>query len=183
MEYREAPNEIDVLMKVLDILKLLMEGEDLRNYEKIQITQVTNQFLPGTTIGDFIQGHSIERQGEVVMGDKYEARGHAQVGAMGKGARVARVTFDGSQGVITKVDLAQLVSELQALRTAMRTQASTTEEDQAIVEVGQAISAAEKGDTSMLLKHLKSAGNWAMSLATSIGAELAAAAIKSTIGL
>lgn len=180
---KEDPNELDVLMKVLDILKLRIETRELHNYEKIQIAQVTNQFLPGTIIGNFIQDHSIEYQGEVTVGDKYEAHGHAQIGAMGKGAKVTTVTFSGSQGEVTQVDLANLIAELQALRAAMRTKASTTEEDQAVVAVGQAITAAQEGDASNLSKYLKKAGNWAMGLATSIGAELAAAAIRSTIGL
>jgi len=179
----EEPNELAVLIKVLDILRLRIETRELHNHETVQITQIVNQFLPGTTIGNFIQDHSVRHQGEIVVGDKYEAHGHAQVGAMGKEAKVTTVTFGGPHGEIAEFDLASLVGELQSLRAEMRNQASTTEDDLAIVAVGQAIAAAEDGDSSNLFKHLKSAGKWAIAVATSIGAAVAAGAIKSTLGL
>jgi hypothetical protein len=81
------------------------------------------------------------------------------------------------------VHLGALVAELQALRLEMRNQAGTTDEDLAVVAVRQAISAAEKGETSELLNYLKSPGKWALGLATSIGAGVAADAIKSSLGL
>ena len=180
---KEETNELDVLMKVLDIVKIRIEKRELRNYEAVQITQITNQFLPGTTIGTFIESQSIEQQGDAVMGDKYEAHGHAQVGAMGKEIRVDTVTFGNPQGKAAEVDLACLLDELKSLRAEMRNQASTTADDQAVVAIGQAISAAEEGDTSNFFEHLRSAGKWAVGIATAIGAELAAGAIKSTLGL
>lgn len=180
---KAEPNELDVLMKVLDIVKLRIETRELRNYETVQITQIANQFLPGTTIGAFIQNESPEQQGDVVMGDKYEARDHAQIGAMGNRPRVNKVTFGNPQGKATEVDLARLLQELHSLRTEMRNQASTTADDQAVVAIGQAISAAEEGDSSSLFEHLRSAGKWAIGVATAIGAELAAMAIKSALGV
>lgn len=182
MTDEEDVNELAVLMKVLDIVKLRIEARELHNFERIQITQIANQFLPGTTIGDIINDGYIQKTGDIVMGDKYEAHGHAKIGAMGNKATVTTVTFSESSGHETEVDLASLIEDLQALRAEMRGQASTTEEDQAIVAVGQAISAAEQGDTSSLFAHLKSAGKWAFDLATAIGAELAAGALKSVVG-
>jgi uncharacterized protein (DUF1501 family) len=183
MHNEDDLNELAILMKVLDILKLRIQKRELHNYEAIQISQITNQFLPGTVIGNFIQGRRVDLQGDMVMGDKYEAHGHAQVGAMGQGAKVKTVTFNSSQGEKTEVDLAILLKELQSLRAEMRSQALTTDDDLAVVAVGQAISSAEEGDSSKMFEHLKSAGKWAMGLATSIGAGVAAGAIKLTLGL
>ena len=141
---KEEPNELDVLMKVLDIVKLKIETRELRNYETVQITQITNQFLPGTTIGTFIETQSVGQQGDAIMGDKYEAHGHAQVGAMGKEVKVDRVIFENPQEKAAEVDLACLLDELISLRAEMRNQASTTADDQAVVAIGQAISGAEE---------------------------------------
>jgi hypothetical protein len=80
----EEPNELLVLIKVLDIMRLRIEARDLRSSESVQITQIANQFLPGTTIGNFIQQQSVEQQlhedhstrysvGEY-MNEKYEIR-------------------------------------------------------------------------------------------------------------
>lgn len=181
MNEEEGLDELDVLMKVLDILKLRIEAREVRNYESVQITQIANQFLPGTTIGNLIQERGIENR-ESLVGDKYEAHGNAQVGAMGKGAKVTNLTFGGSsEGA--GVDIAALVQELQTLRAEMRSQATTTDEDEAVVAVGQAIAAAESGDATGLTKHLKVAGKWAMGIASSVGAGVALAAIKSALGL
>ncbi|WP_157517530.1 hypothetical protein [Micromonospora rifamycinica] len=176
-------NELTVLLKVLDILRLRIEAQEPRNNEAVQITQIVSQFLPGTTIGNLIQGHGTDYREEVIMGDKYEVRDNAQVGAMGKRAQVTTVTFGSAQGDATEVDLKTLASELKSLRAEMRNRAETTDEDLAVVSIGQAISAAEKGEDRELFRHLKSSGQWALGLATSIGAGVAAGAIKSSLGL
>lgn len=136
----------------------------------------------GGDVAEYGKRHHVEAKGDVVIGDKYEAHGNAQIGAMGRGANVTTVSFNSLAGEIREVDLASLISQLQSLRAEMRAQATTTEDDQAVVAVGQAISAAEQGDTSSLFAHLKSSGKWALNLATAIGAELAAAVLKSVIG-
>lgn len=182
-EHQEDIDELAVLMKVLDIVRLRIEKRELYNHESIQLSQIINQFLPGTTIGNLIQDGNVASKGDIAMGDKYEAHGHAQVGAMGKGAKVRTVTFGTAADGGAQVDLATLLSELQSLRAEMRSQASTTENDLAVVAVGQAISAGEEGDTSGMLKYLKTSGKWAWDLATAIGAGVAAGVIKSAMGL
>jgi hypothetical protein len=179
----EDPNELVVLIKVLDILKLRIETRDVQNHEMVQVRQIVNQFLPGAAIGNFIQDLSTDQLGDVVVGDKYEVHGRAQVGAIGKGAKVRTVTFANSEGGEKEVELDSLLEELQSLRSEMRSRAKTTEEDLAVVAVGQAISAAEQGEKSEIFGHLKSAGKWAMGLATAIGAGVAAGAIKSALSL
>ena len=179
----EEISDLTVLMRVLDIIERRIESRGLRNYETIQITRVANQFLPGSKIGRIVQGSDNEGGGDVVMGDKFEAHGQARVGNMGNKAKINHISFGDSGDVPEGLDLVALVEELKVLRTEMRSQASLTEEDAAIVAVGQAISAAENGDTSGVGKHLRDAGNWALGLATAIGGGVAAGAIKTALGL
>jgi hypothetical protein len=177
----EEESELRVLLEVLDVLKLRIKARDLRGRESVQANQIVNEFLPGS-IGTFIQQH-VEQRGDLVSGDKYEIGGHAQVGAVGRGAKVKVLTFQNSGGENCEFDINSLVAELQILRSEMRKQASTTEHDLAIVAVGQAISAAEEGNTPSLIQRLKSAGTWAIDLATTIGAGIAVEAIKAAVGL
>jgi hypothetical protein len=161
--------------------KNLIDGT--RSGRKLSSPRITASGMDCIEQGVSVAEYAKQRHGDIVIGDKYEARGHAQIGAMGKGAKVNTVSFNSPTGEVSEVNLASLISELQSLRVEMRNQASTTEDDQAVVAVGQAISAAEQGDTSSLFTYLKSAGKWALNLATAIGAELAAAALKSVIGI
>ena len=156
---------------------------DATAYAEMRITATGMDCIEqGRDVTEYGRQHHIEAKGDVVMGDKYEARGRAQIGAMGKNAKVTTAIFNTPTGEVREVDLASLISELQTLRAEMRKQASTVEDDQATVAVGQAIAAAEQGDTATIFAHLKQAGKWALSLATAIGAELVAAALKSVIG-
>jgi len=173
--------ELRVLLEVLDVLKLRIKARDLRGRESVQANQIVNEFLPGSIIGNFIQ-QRVEQRGDHVSGDKYEISGHAQVGAVGRGAKVKVLTFQNPSGATYEFDLDSLVGELQELRAEMRKQASTTEHDLAIVAVGQAIGAAEEGNTHSLIQRLKSAGTWAIDLATAIGAGIAVEAIKAAVG-
>jgi hypothetical protein len=175
-------DELRVLLEVLDVLKLRIKARDLRGHESVQANQIVNEFLPGSIIGNFIQ-QNVEQRGDHVSGDKYEIGGNAQVGAVGRGTKVKVLTFHNSDGVSCQFDPDSLVSELQILRSEMRKQASTTEHDLAIVAVGQAISAAEEGNTLSLIKCLKSVGKWAIDLATTVGAGIAVEAIKAAVGL
>jgi hypothetical protein len=170
-------SELQVLIGVLDVLKLRIQARDLRGRESFQANQIVNEFLPGSVIGDFIQQPVCQR-GDDVSGDKYEISGHAQVGAVGKGAKVKTLTFQKSNGATYEFDLEILADELQKLRAEMRKQASTTEHDRAIVTVGQAIDAAQEGNTHGVIQCLKSAGKWAIELATAISAGIAVEAIK-----
>jgi hypothetical protein len=50
-------------------------------------------------------------------------------------------------------------------------------------QVAQAEISATANDGPAAIKHLRAAGKWALDVATSIGTELAAAAIKAAMGL
>jgi hypothetical protein len=177
----EDANEITVLIKVLDLLELSMRTRRLTNNEATQINQVINQFL-GNSTGTFVQANQATGM-DIRMSDEYKIGDHAQIGAVGKGAHVDKISFSMSEVGSPDSSVAALLDELAKLRLEMRRQAVTTDEDKSVVAIGNAISAAEEGDTTRALGHLKSAGKWALTIATSIGAAVAAAAIKAALGL
>jgi len=179
----EEVNEFTVLLRVLDILEKSIETNGLQNVESVQITQIASQIMPGSTIGEFIQANAYTDHGEVVMGDKFEAYGNARVGNMGNKAKITSISFGDSKEAPEDLDLAVLKDQLVALRAEMRQQASTTEEDEAIVAIGNAISATDEGDEEKVGSALKRAGKWALGLATAIGAGVAAGAIKTALGI
>jgi hypothetical protein len=81
-------------------------------------------------------------------------------------------------------DLKQLSTELQALRTELRSRAaSNPDHDIAIAEVAQAEKAAAKGDQASLRDHLARAGKWCLDIAVEIGELVAAAAIAAAMGI
>lgn len=107
-----------------------------------------------------------------------------QVGAMGNNAHAEGSNFSQvwSQ-TAANLELHALATELGRLRTAMRKDAVEPEHDQAVANIGAAEVAAKNQDGTGALKHLKSAGAWALDAATKIGTTVAAKAIQSAIGL
>jgi hypothetical protein len=116
--------------------------------------------------------------------DEYNIE-QSQVGAVGRGAHAHDMTFkqvwDSSSDQIG--DLTRLADELEQLRAALREQARTVEEDSVVGEVAQAEVAAKEGQGPRTLEHLSRAGEWALDMAKSIGATVAAAAIRAALGL
>ena len=119
--------------------------------------------------------------GSIRMGDSYSA---GQAGAMGPNAQATNNTFQQiwrqSQGAI---DLSTLARELDQLRTVMRKEAKAPEHDVAIGEVAAAQTAASQGNGPKALQHLRNAGTWAFDVSTKIGIGVAAAAIKTALGM
>lgn len=107
----------------------------------------------------------VSAAGDAVIGDHNTIRSHRGSGAP------------------TEVDLSALKNELSELRAAMKQQATDPEHDIAVAEVASAEVAAGKEDESSVLDHLAKAGKWALGIATTIGATVAAAAIRSAIGV
>ncbi|MGW1211515.1 ATP-binding protein [Streptomyces sp. NPDC002499] len=143
--------------------------------------------VPRNTSNTFIfQGASapsIVVKGEEYMRDKYEV---GQAGAVGPHSKAKDVTIQNFQGSAGEIDLQRLSVELADLRRAMRS-ASTDEDDPerdvSIAAVAQAQAAATQGDEGKALQHLAKAGRWAWDMANSIGASLAAAVLKTQLGL
>jgi len=128
-------------------------------------------------MGDHRRGETAERI--KVVGDYYQVNAET-VAAVGAGAE-GRVFRSEAQDGIGGVELAGLLKELKILRTEMRSRASTGEEDAAVDAVDEAITAGERGATSAMTRHLRTAGRWSMDLAKAIGTGLAVAAIKSAL--
>jgi hypothetical protein len=97
------------------------------------------------------------------FGDRYTA---GQAGSMGP-----------------NISTANLAEELAKLKNELSKRVLTSEEKMAIDNIDAAEKAAQEGDGSAALRFLKAAGKWAFEAATEIGTEVAAAAIKSSLGL
>jgi hypothetical protein len=120
--------------------------------------------------------------GEVSMSaDTYNV---GQAGAVGPGATAQQFSMEQVwQQNAERFNLADLTRELEALRSAMRSQANEPEHDIAIGAVAAAEAAAAKGDGPTVLAKLKEAGKWAFDVATKIGVSVAATALKTALGI
>lgn len=168
---------IEMLSKELELYE-----EDFLDLEDTGSTERYMQFLIDLG-GRGRYGMRTRDQGmEVVMGDKYDV--HGQVAAVGPNANVHDATFNQLWNQSSEhIDLETLADELGRLRTALRAEAKTPEDDQIVADVGQAELAAKGGDGPGAMRHLRNAGKWALGVATSIGVAIAAGAIKSAAGL
>jgi hypothetical protein len=81
------------------------------------------------------------------------------------------------------LDMRALAVQLASLRREMKKTATGPDHDIAIGQIAAAETAAEEGDSGTVLRHLKSAGNWALDVATKIGVSVASEAIKKSMGL
>jgi hypothetical protein len=174
----EEPNEFTVLMRIVDVI-----GDSLNHSRSRQLDQrahadlinIINFIDAGGTLGSVLGDAAIEVQ-ETVVGDSYTT---GQAGAVGPFSSSANNTFNQiwSQNA-AEIDLDALAAEPADVRAEMRKRASTPQEDLALAEVGQAQVAASEKDGARAIGHLGKAGRWALGVATSIGAGVAAAAIK-----
>lgn len=115
----------------------------------------------------------------IIMGDSYTA---GQAGAMGPNANASDMRFQQIwQQSAADINLAPLSGELATLRKAMREEAVEPAHDRALVEIGKAEEAAIDGDGPKVLKHLRTAGKWALDVATKIGMTLAVEAIQKAL--
>jgi hypothetical protein len=83
----------------------------------------------------------------------------------------------------SKIDLDALAVDLARLRTALKGQATSADEDVVVGEVALAEVAAKEKDGPRALSHLKNAGKWALGVAEKIGVAVATGAIKSALGV
>lgn len=103
---------------------------------------------------------------------------------MGPGAHAHDMTFQQIWNQAgSGIDLDKLAQDLSKLRQAMHAEPDSVDKDIALGEVAKAEAAAQKKDGPTALAHLKSAGKWALDVATKIGVSVATAALKSSLGL
>ena len=115
-------------------------------------------------------------QGDMHIGNKYTA---GLVGAMGPQAHA----HDINQVQARQIDFKVLTAELASLRHAMRQAAQEPEHDIATGEIAAAETAARKGDTNAVMLHLKSAGKFALDVATKTCVNVATEWLKKSAGL
>jgi hypothetical protein len=135
---------------------------------------------PGITvnISPSISATLEDRRGSTVS-DTYNV---GQAGAVGRGASAENIRFE-QLWTQTEGGAEELLAQLRRLREAMRNGATEPEHDLAVAEVAQAEVSVAKGDPDAARSHLAKAGRWALTTANAIGTALAAATIKSALGL
>jgi hypothetical protein len=106
---------------------------------------------------------------------------------IGGSATVSGGTYQGS-GIqeasdALQVDLGALANELARLRAELRSRAVEVDQDLVVASVAEAQRAATEGDRAGVIHALRKAGSWALSVATEVGAEIAAKVIGSAIGM
>jgi hypothetical protein len=127
--------------------------------------------------------HKVEKylgsRATIIMGDQYIV---GQAGAVGPGAHAQNMTFTqiGSQ-IERSIDLSQLADELSKLHQAMKEEATEADHDIAVGDVAKAEQAAKAKEAPKVAEYLKSAGKWALDVATKIGTPLAIEALKQAI--
>lgn len=127
------------------------------------------------------QNSRIEVTGGITMGDTYKVSG--QIAAVGPNSHVHDINFNQIWNQLKEsVDLSQLADELGRLRIEMKKEAIEPEQDIAVSEIAQAEQAAKMGDGSKTIQHIKSAGKWALDVATKIGSNVAVEVIKKSLG-
>jgi len=100
--------------------------------------------------------------------------------ALGRGASADEVSYLSVWNELaSSVDMEKLSMQLGVLKKAL--------EDQSMTEQARQVSVAEqeiaRGNGAKALQYLKKAGHWAFKAATDIGAEVAASAIKQSLGI
>lgn len=164
------------------------------DYGKYYPTTRHNSYLPGQL--DFCSTIQLEIQrrkdllnsspaanvtliGDVVMRDSYKV---GQAGGVGPDAHAHDMTFNQVWTELpSSIELPRLAEELSRLREELRKLAIEPEQDIAISEIARAEQLAKAGDGSKIVAHLKSAGKWALDVATKIGTSLAAEVIKKSM--
>jgi hypothetical protein len=117
------------------------------------------------------------------MGDTNVNTGVA--GALGRGATATGNFMSQSADALKNIDMGALRSQLERLRTEMKSKGSTAEHDEAVGEIAKAEKAAKNSpiDSKGVLDHLRAAGAWALDVAKDIGVDVAKDAIQKSLGL
>lgn len=173
----ETPSPWMILMRIVDICEL-----EIRNPQEGPQLPARNGSHDGDA-GEIPDTLSIIQNiftGGVnsVMNDQYNVN---QAGAVGRKAKAEGNTF--SQIIQQGSDLRTLVSELEFLRSEMRRNAQSPDEDLAVAAIGQAQIGAQEGNAEATRSHLARAGIWALETASAVGTQIAEAAIRAAMGL
>lgn len=158
---------------------ILGDGMSFSREEKQLASSQT--YLIETFIGQMSnsQLNTNSQVGGVTMGDKYNV---GQGGAIGPNAHAHDMAFNQIWNQVQgTIELLKLAEELATLRRAMKQEALDAEQDIAVSEVAKAEQSAKIGNGPKTIEHLRSAGKWALDVATKIGTSLAVEVIKKSI--
>jgi uncharacterized protein YukE len=117
---------------------------------------------------------------ELYMESKYKITGGAQ-GAVGDNAQASNNVFN--QWNQSGGDLTGLAKELATLRAELGKRATESEQFESAAAVAKAEGAAKNGNGPTAFEHLKTAGKWALEVASSIGVPVALEALKKAVGI
>ena len=165
---------------MLEILSILRSRYDPEPPAHSTLTEILDRLPPGISIGTIV-GAIIEPEA-VNVGDVYRTGQAVNVGPGGtvSGGSITQLWAQNS----STIDLPLLAEELMVLRTEARLQASgDPSEDEALGALASAQRAAEASDGPRALEFLKSAGQWALDVATKVGVPMAVKAFTAALGL
>ena len=176
----QGPSELTILLRIVEVLEHRMLREERLQPEDAlagHIANVVNNFIASSPNVAFT------RPGEaVIMGDKYTT---GQAGAVGPHSSAHDMSFNQVWNQVeSTIELPALAHQLEQVRIEMRRVAGgEPEQDLSVAAIAQAEISAKSGNGPSVIEHLRKAGEWALEVAKSVGAEMAVAAIKSAIGL
>ncbi|MBZ5788733.1 hypothetical protein K8353_01290 [Burkholderia contaminans] len=104
---------------------------------------------------------------------------------LGPKATAGDISLRDSQiaGELRACDLNSLADDLDHLRSAMKAEAVTAEQDVEVAKVASAGLAARNGDVQSVIGHLAGVGRWCLDVAAKVAPELATATLKAMLGL
>ncbi|MFI2509248.1 ATP-binding protein [Streptomyces sp. NPDC018972] len=124
-------------------------------------------------------GQQTLNQGDLYMESKYNV---GQAGAVGDNATATGNTFQ-QVNANGASDLNKLALELQRLSIELRNVPEGERNAAGLAQIDAAAAAAADGDEARTKSHLARAGTWALNAATAVGTGLAAAWIKTALGV
>jgi hypothetical protein len=172
---RRKVTKLDVMIKILQIIErdTTPLSDDMPATSKAAIKAII-----GSVEGDVYLHEEGDRN---MSGDSYVT---GQAGAVGPNAHAHDMTFNQvAAQAASGFDMAALSAELTSLRQALMSEMKSADHGIALGQVAAAEAAASKGDGPSVMKHLKSAGQWALDVATKLGLALATAALKKSLHL
>jgi len=180
---------LDDLINKGDLVKLKEILDSIGPGVSASVMPIASQNSPQSMIGRGPQTVIYLQNGNFMVEDRSQNIGKVEnAGAIiGGSATVSGGTYQGS-GIqeasdALQVDLGALANELARLRAELRSRAVEVDQDLVVASVAEAQRAATEGDRAGVIHALRKAGSWALSVATEVGAEIAAKVIGSAIGM
>lgn len=126
-----------------------------------------------------------------IMGDEYKIKEVGQAASIGSHNKVSGTHMEqvNEANPLSGVDMPVLARQLEELLAKLKESAADPDQYAALAEVGRAAGSAKDQDQAGTLQHLsalgriKQAGQWVLAAARDIGVEVAAAVVKSAIGV